>query len=111
MTMLIFFSSRRRHTRWPRDWSSDVCSSDLDRLDDESREALLYQEDGVAVSATDRESLHVLLEAIDQFLVAMGRVDAIGPPQYPVHDDTAVTAEEDDAHFVTPDEDTAERST
>src|SRR5437870_9109889 len=25
----IFFSSRRRHTRWPRDWSSDVCSSDL----------------------------------------------------------------------------------
>src|SRR5690625_6529421 len=22
-------ASRRRHTRWPRDWSSDVCSSDL----------------------------------------------------------------------------------
>src|SRR5690625_8019605 len=27
--MLFFFTSRRRHTRWPRDWSSDVCSSDL----------------------------------------------------------------------------------
>src|SRR5439155_23322228 len=26
---LFFFSSRRRHTRWPRDWSSDVCSSDV----------------------------------------------------------------------------------
>src|SRR5207253_6950693 len=26
------FSSRRRHTRWPRDWSSDVCSSDLERF-------------------------------------------------------------------------------
>src|SRR5690625_6537755 len=25
----FFFSRRRRHTRWPRDWSSDVCSSDL----------------------------------------------------------------------------------
>src|SRR5690625_6770967 len=25
----FFFSSRRRHTRWPRDWSSDVCSSDF----------------------------------------------------------------------------------
>src|SRR5690606_11526377 len=25
----FFFSSRRRHTRFPRDWSSDVCSSDL----------------------------------------------------------------------------------
>src|SRR5690625_7400009 len=28
---IFFFSSRRRHTRWPRDWSSDVCSSDLIR--------------------------------------------------------------------------------
>src|SRR6266702_8064765 len=28
-TLYFFFSSRRRHTRWPRDWSSDVCSSDL----------------------------------------------------------------------------------
>src|SRR5690554_8126424 len=26
---LFFFSSRRRHTRCGRDWSSDVCSSDL----------------------------------------------------------------------------------
>src|SRR5690348_18012162 len=26
---LFFFSSRRRHTRWTGDWSSDVCSSDL----------------------------------------------------------------------------------
>src|SRR5437868_14802056 len=27
--LLFFFSSRRRHTRSKRDWSSDVCSSDL----------------------------------------------------------------------------------
>src|SRR3989442_6781730 len=27
--MFFFFSSRRRHTRCGRDWSSDVCSSDL----------------------------------------------------------------------------------
>src|SRR3712207_3608488 len=27
--MFFFFSSRRRHTRYWRDWSSDVCSSDL----------------------------------------------------------------------------------
>src|SRR5205809_237077 len=26
--MIFFFSSRRRHTRCSRDWSSDVCSSD-----------------------------------------------------------------------------------
>src|SRR5215813_542405 len=29
MRVLFFFSSRRRHTRCGRDWSSDVCSSDL----------------------------------------------------------------------------------
>src|SRR3712207_2422 len=28
--MCFFFSSRRRHTRYWRDWSSDVCSSDLE---------------------------------------------------------------------------------
>src|SRR5689334_23421957 len=27
--VLFFFSSRRRHTSWNCDWSSDVCSSDL----------------------------------------------------------------------------------
>src|SRR6266498_4306448 len=29
MCFCFFFSSRRRHTRCGRDWSSDVCSSDL----------------------------------------------------------------------------------
>src|SRR2546422_11600887 len=29
--LFFFFSSRRRHTRCSRDWSSDVCSSDLHR--------------------------------------------------------------------------------
>src|SRR5437016_914448 len=29
--VVFFFSSRRRHTRLVSDWSSDVCSSDLDR--------------------------------------------------------------------------------
>src|SRR2546422_3814423 len=28
----FFFSSRRRHTRCSRDWSSDVCSSDLELI-------------------------------------------------------------------------------
>src|SRR6266498_4776573 len=34
MIFFFFFSSRRRHTRCGRDWSSDVCSSDLARLHD-----------------------------------------------------------------------------
>src|SRR6266511_4618264 len=29
LSFFFFFSSRRRHTRFSRDWSSDVCSSDL----------------------------------------------------------------------------------
>src|SRR3989442_612909 len=29
LSYFFFFSSRRRHTRCGRDWSSDVCSSDL----------------------------------------------------------------------------------
>src|SRR5690348_12247975 len=37
----FFFSSRRRHTRWTGDWSSDVCSSDLTRSAD-GRELRLF---------------------------------------------------------------------
>src|SRR2546429_3756485 len=33
-SIFFFFSSRRRHTRCSRDWSSDVCSSDLDAYAD-----------------------------------------------------------------------------
>src|SRR5690348_18076762 len=32
--VFFFFSSRRRHTRWTGDWSSDVCSSDLALVSD-----------------------------------------------------------------------------
>src|SRR5207253_7147801 len=36
--------SRRRHTRWPRDWSSDVCSSDLLECPLHVRERLAQRE-------------------------------------------------------------------
>src|SRR5690606_39702943 len=36
---VFFFSSRRRHTRFSRDWSSDVCSSDLVRQKIDLRES------------------------------------------------------------------------
>src|SRR6266513_4644897 len=46
----FFFSSRRRHTRSKRDWSSDVCSSDL--------ATMARDESGGAISAvTDTEIL------------------------------------------------------
>src|SRR5207253_6223696 len=43
--LFFFFSSRRRHTRWPRDWSSDVCSSDLFRMSSLLR--VQYPRDGI----------------------------------------------------------------
>src|SRR5690606_40573732 len=55
----FFFSSRRRHTRFSRDWSSDVCSSDLiiqvaggqslhDRLDGD---VVLFEAQGIELDA------------------------------------------------------------
>src|SRR5436309_4049143 len=38
----FFFSSRRRHTRFSRDWSSDVCSSDLFTRDPSTGEKVFY---------------------------------------------------------------------
>src|SRR5450755_3624443 len=38
--LLFFFSSRRRHTIWTGDWSSDVCSSDLIGTNDLAQYAL-----------------------------------------------------------------------
>src|SRR5207249_7799956 len=39
---VFFFSSRRRHTRSKRDWSSDVCSSDLSRTDPEKYRRIAF---------------------------------------------------------------------
>src|SRR2546427_13176533 len=47
----FFFSSRRRHTRFDCDWSSDVCSSDLAVRTSWSRR-LLIAVFGVAIGAT-----------------------------------------------------------
>src|SRR5256886_1171906 len=49
VNLFFFFSSRRRHTRFDCDWSSDVCSSDL-----AAKDPLLYIGEGVLYSgATD----------------------------------------------------------
>src|SRR5699024_12023412 len=60
----FFFSSRRRHTRSKRDWSSDVCSSDLryhslaivdETLDLEKFEVTARTEDGIVMAIEHRE--------------------------------------------------------
>src|SRR3712207_8433701 len=60
----FFFSSRRRHTRYWRDWSSDVCSSDL--------EAVLGEEAPGARGRVagwvdrDRQHRHLVAEAVER---------------------------------------------
>src|SRR5690606_17127370 len=53
LCIFFFFSSRRRHTRFSRDWSSDVCSSDLNwSLSDIPEEGVLEAE-GVTTTTGD----------------------------------------------------------
>src|SRR5207247_7321121 len=63
----FFFSSRRRHTRSTRDWSSDVCSSDLVALELSAQPA-----------ATAREAEDALARAAVPLpaFVQYGRIDA-----------------------------------
>src|SRR5690606_40587875 len=56
----FFFSSRRRHTRFSRDWSSDVCSSDLYRCGSSSRRV------------AERPGLGSGVDSIIQFLNRLG---------------------------------------
>src|SRR2546422_3368310 len=58
LVFFFFFSSRRRHTRCSRDWSSDVCSSDLPRYGLLAHQALglalkLYRDLAQARAAAD----------------------------------------------------------
>src|SRR3989337_1321193 len=59
LSVFFFFSSRRRHTRCYRDWSSDVCSSDL--------AAALFDIDGTLVDTTA-----AIREAVTQVLQEEG---------------------------------------
>src|SRR5699024_11843633 len=67
---LVFISRRRRHTRSKRDWSSDVCSSDLDNPEDstsnvdfKSASKNMYDEadDGVDLSTGNNALMNDLL--------------------------------------------------
>src|SRR5207249_3911429 len=48
-TISFFFSSRRRHTRSKRDWSSDVCSSDLVWRDKSTNTLMIQSQNRQAV--------------------------------------------------------------
>src|SRR2546429_2266718 len=86
VTDFFFFSSRRRHTRCSRDWSSDVCSSDLERGPphadpDESLEQPLPAEFAPARAVVGRERRGV--EAAQGGDQALGQ--ELGAPQRSVN--------------------------
>src|SRR5690606_39770221 len=65
---------RRRHTRFSRDWSSDVCSSDLRVLDPDN--APIPTQDGyICISANTDAQAHALFDAI-------GRPELKTDPRY-----------------------------
>src|SRR5690606_39481182 len=73
------FSSRRRHTRFSRDWSSDVCSSDLghskhDFLEAQLPAALddLLQRGDQRLAAIKAKALGALVLDVDELLEAFG---------------------------------------
>src|SRR3712207_7250303 len=75
--MVFFFSSRRRHTRYWRDWSSDVCSSDLDGAHGVLRHLTAR---GVRVEAGAEQQLgavHVA-DAADHALIHEEKADRLG---------------------------------
>src|SRR2546430_7358665 len=52
----FFFSSRRRHTRFDCDWSSDVCSSDLNFQMELDEKPLLVADGALGFAKVDRKS-------------------------------------------------------
>src|SRR2546429_3615185 len=73
--LFFFFSSRRRHTRCSRDWSSDVCSSDLNAT--LSRYRRLLTEAGEGTLALENDNFDV--------------GESTGPGKYRMNDEAHAT--------------------
>src|SRR5688500_20090798 len=62
----FFFSSRRRHTRLQGDWSSDVCSSDLETIEITEKDlASLAEKDLTKLHVHDSSSKELLAQSVD----------------------------------------------
>src|SRR5690606_39483627 len=80
----FFFSSRRRHTRFSRDWSSDVCSSDLAKPVMEGKGCLFKKFAGIDVfdielAETDPEKLVEIIAALEPTLGGINLEDIKAP--------------------------------
>src|SRR3712207_4463240 len=75
----FFFSSRRRHTRYWRDWSSDVCSSDLYVVDAVGATGVLAAPERIAsmVRIEDVNDFEALRDAVRKAADEVGPVDRL----------------------------------
>src|SRR3990167_11420387 len=92
----LFFSSRRRHTRFDCDWSSDVCSSDLARAHGDLRARPGLAGDGHDLDLPVEDLRHLELEQpLDQALVGPAHDDlrAVDRPAHLEHQHLAGLAD------------------
>src|SRR5689334_23371923 len=75
--VFFFFSSRRRHTRWNCDWSSDVCSSDLNIVGKPMAQLLLQANCTVTVAHSRTRDLPEAVRRADIVVAAVGRPELI----------------------------------
>src|SRR5207253_8016194 len=79
--LCFFFASRRRHTRWPRDWSSDVCSSDLleaQQIGGDRALAFVIEAGERLVHEQDGRPRHQSARQRDSLLLASGKLVRLG---------------------------------
>src|SRR3989440_7308361 len=78
----FFFSSRRRHTRSDRDWSSDVCSSDLSHQDklrlEASRKAMIHIMGDLRETTAEMQRREQELRDKQEQLVQAGKLATLG---------------------------------
>src|SRR5699024_11804024 len=77
----FFFSSRRRHTRSKRDWSSDVCSSDLGSVKVIGRRQIEMYSRLIHTVDHIEGTLLPEFDALDAFLTHMWAVTVTGAPK------------------------------
>src|SRR5260370_36512444 len=97
---VFFFSSRRRHTRFKCDWSSDVCSSDLIHFASKritiNPGAIMDVDLGLLSFPTGQQTFHIVARVFDglhNLPVALGPV-LLGPLMVTATDITQISNED-----------------
>src|SRR3989449_9996240 len=92
-SVFFFFSSRRRHTRCSRDWSSDVCSSDLGAVSINAMSQAISEAMSVLLRVLYPVAPHVTHALWEDLGYAAQHGDLLSAP-WPVVDETALEQDE-----------------